>query len=40
MESWQKQLSRSAVKVEDLPFIPESSEYREKLEKVDDAAFA
>jgi lysine 2,3-aminomutase len=34
MESWQKQLSQSAVKVEDLPFIPESPEYREKLKKV------
>jgi lysine 2,3-aminomutase len=34
MELWQKQLSQSAVKVKDLPFIPESVEYREKLEKV------
>jgi lysine 2,3-aminomutase len=34
MEPWQKQLSQSAVKVEDLPFIPESPEYREKLKKV------
>jgi len=34
MESWQKQLSQSAVKVEDLPFIPESPKYREKLKKV------
>ena len=30
MELWQKQLSQSAVKVKDLPFIPESDEYREK----------
>ena len=34
MELWQKQLSRSAVKVEDLPFIKESEEYRKKLERV------
>jgi len=34
MEPWQKQLSQSAVKIEDLPFIPESSEYRAKLKKV------
>ena len=34
MELWQKQLSQSAVKVKDLPFIPESVEYRKKLEKV------
>jgi len=34
MELWQKQLSQSAVKVKDLPFIPESDEYREKLEQV------
>ena len=34
MELWQKQLSQSLVKVEDLPFIPESDEYREKLEQV------
>ena len=35
MEQWQKLLSRSVVKVEDLPFLPETSEeYREKLEKV------
>jgi lysine 2,3-aminomutase len=34
MEPWQKQLSQSAVKIEDLPFIPESPEYREKLKKV------
>ena len=34
METWQKLLSQSAVKVEDLPFIPESEEYRAKLKKV------
>ena len=34
MEPWQQQLSRSAVKIEDLPFIPESPEYREQLKKV------
>ncbi|MBI4388877.1 MAG: KamA family radical SAM protein [Nitrospinae bacterium] len=34
MEPWQKLLSKSAVKIEDLPFIPESEEYREKLRKV------
>ena len=34
MELWQKQLSQSAVKVKDLPFIPESDEYRKKLEQV------
>ncbi len=34
MEPWQQQLSQSAVKIKDLPFIPESSEYRERLEKV------
>lgn len=35
MESWQKLLSNSAVKVEDLPFLPDTSdEYREKLRKV------
>jgi len=34
METWQKLLSQSVVKVEDLPFIPESEEYREKLKKV------
>ena len=34
MELWQKQLSQSAVKVKDLPFIPESEESREKLEQV------
>ncbi len=35
MEQWQKLLSRSVVKVEDLPFLPDSSpEYRDKLKKV------
>lgn len=34
METWQKILSQSVVKVEDLPFIPESEAYREKLKKV------
>jgi len=34
MESWQQQLSQSTVKIEDLPFIPESPEYREQLKKV------
>jgi len=34
MELWQKQLSQSVVKVKDLPFIPESAEYRKTLEKV------
>ena len=34
MEPWQKQLSQSAVKIEDLPFIPESPAYRERLKKV------
>ena len=34
MESWQQQLSQSAVKIEDLPFIPDSEEYREQLKKV------
>ena len=34
MEQWQKLLSRSVVKVEDLPFIPESPQYLEKLQKV------
>jgi lysine 2,3-aminomutase len=34
MELWQRQLSQSAVKVKDLPFIPESDEYRKKLEQV------
>ena len=34
MEPWQKQLSQSAVKIEDLPFIPESPAYRDRLKKV------
>ena len=34
MEPWQQQLSQSAVKIKDLPFIPDSPEYRERLEKV------
>ena len=34
MEPWQQQLSQSAVKIQDLPFIPESPEYRERLKKV------
>jgi len=34
MEEWQKLLSRSVVKVDDLPFLPDSEEYRKKLEKV------
>ena len=34
MEQWQRLLSRSVVKVEDLPFIPESPQYLEKLQKV------
>ena len=35
MQEWQKQLSDSVVRVEDLPFLPDSSvEYREKLKKV------
>ena len=36
MQEWQKHLSGSVVKVEDLPFIPESSEYRKRLQKVAD----
>ena len=36
MELWQKQLSGSVAKVGDLPFIPESPEFRKKLEKVAD----
>ncbi|MEE9258141.1 MAG: KamA family radical SAM protein [Nitrospinaceae bacterium] len=36
MEQWQKILSQSVVKVEDLPFSPESSQYREKLKQVAD----
>ena len=35
MESWQKLLSNSVVKVEDLPFLPDTSdEYKEKLREV------
>ncbi len=35
MESWQKLLSNSVVKVEDLPFLSDTSdEYREKLKEV------
>lgn len=34
MEEWQKLLSRSVTKVEDLPFVPDSQEYRRKLEEV------
>ena len=34
MEPWQQQLSQSAVKIKDLPFIPESPEYRARLKKV------
>ena len=35
MESWQKLLSNSVVKVEDLPFLSDtSSEYQEKLKQV------
>ena len=34
MEPWQKQLSQSVVKIEDLPFIPKSPAYRERLKKV------
>ena len=35
MESWQKLLSNSVVKVEDLPFLSDTSdEYREKLKQV------
>lgn len=36
MQEWQKHLSNSVVKVEDLPFLPDSSEYRERLKKVAD----
>ncbi len=36
MQEWQKYLSDSVVKVEDLPFVPESFEYRERLKKVVD----
>ena len=34
MELWQKQLSQSVVKVKDLPFLSDSDEYRQILEKV------
>ena len=34
MELWQKQLSASVVKVEDLPFVSGSASYKEKLRKV------
>ena len=34
MELWQKLLSESVDKVEDLPFTPETEEYREQLRKV------
>jgi len=35
MESWQKLLSGSVVKVDDLPFLPDTSdEYKDKLRKV------
>ena len=36
MQEWQKHLSDSVVKVEDLPFLPDSIEYRERLQKVAD----
>ena len=36
MQEWQKHLSDSVVKVEDLPFVPESFDYRERLKKVVD----
>jgi len=36
MEPWQQQLSQSTVKIKDLPFIPDSPEYRERLEKVEE----
>ena len=36
MQEWKKHLSDSVVKVEDLPFVPESLEYRERLKKVVD----
>ena len=36
MEHWQKLLSQSVVKVENLPFISKSPEYRKKLKKVAD----
>lgn len=34
MESWQKLLSQSVVKVDDLPFLPDGEEYKAKLKKV------
>lgn len=34
MESWQRQLSDSVVKVDDLPFVSGDEEYKEKLKKV------
>ncbi|QPJ62444.1 MAG: KamA family radical SAM protein [Candidatus Nitronauta litoralis] len=34
METWQRQLSGSITKVEQLPFIPQDPSYREKLNKV------
>ncbi len=34
METWQRQLSGSITKVDQLPFIPEDPGYRRKLEKV------
>ncbi|CAI2719251.1 KamA family radical SAM protein [Nitrospina watsonii] len=34
MESWQRQLSDSVVKVEDLPFVSGDNQYKEKLKKV------
>ena len=34
MQEWQKQLSDSVVRVEDLPFLPDSIGYRKKLKKV------
>ena len=34
MESWQRQLSDSVVKVDDLPFVSGDGEYKEKLKKV------
>ena len=34
METWQRQLSGSITKVDQLPFIPEDPDYRRKLNKV------
>ena len=34
MQEWQKQLSGSVVRVEDLPFLPGSIEYLEKLKNL------